>query len=125
MRSWRPSWWMLLPLLACTSSAEPARLEDFVTNSFKVIADVCKVENDGRRYLLVGHVVPHAEASVADGLVHMDMYETIDAGGEGVGGAAWITLKHGEHVTLDPSGPGKDAGIGALKLHTSTGDATA
>jgi hypothetical protein len=123
MQSQRSRWLVFLPLLACAPSVEPAKLDHFMTNSFKVIADACKVENDGKRYLLEGHVVPQADVQVTDGVVRMDMYETIDAGGEGVGSGVWITLRNGEHVTLDPGASGKDAK--RVKLRTSTGDATA
>ena len=125
MRSPRLRGWTLLLLVACAPSAEPARLDYFATNSFKVIADGCKPENDGKRYVLEGHIVASTDAQEKDGAVGMDMYEAIDAAGQGVGPAVWITLRAGQHVDLGPATAGSELDARAVKLRTSAGDATA
>lgn len=118
----------LLLLTACSKAAEPGKLADFIGAPGKLEA-ACVDANDGKRFVVDGHVTPSGDVSVTDGRVSLHLGE--DAEGQGL--SAVVQLKEGTHVDFAAADVkstftgGRSGTLGTLTgvtLHTDKGDAT-
>lgn len=118
----------LLLLAACSKTAEPGKLADFIGAPGKLEA-ACVDANDGKRFVIDGHVIPSGDVSVTDRRVSLRLSE--DA--EGLGLTAVIRLKDGTHVdfavadvtsTFKGGQSGTTGTLTGVTLHTDKGDAT-
>jgi len=118
----------LLFLAACSKTAGPGKLADFIGAPGKLEA-ACVEANDGKRFIVDGHVVPSDDVSVTDGRVSLRLSE--DSEGQGL--SAVLQFKEGTHVdfavvdvksTFTGGMAGTKGTLTGVTLHTDKGDAT-
>ena len=118
----------LLLLAACSKAAEPGELADFVGGPGRLAA-ACVEANDGKRFVVDGHLVPGGDVSVTDHRVDLQL----SADAEGQGPAPVMQLKEGTHVDFATADAkfdfrggraGTTGTLTGVTLHTDKGDAT-
>ncbi|MBL9104226.1 MAG: hypothetical protein JNL82_24985 [Myxococcales bacterium] len=110
---------LLLLLAACSKTAEPGKLLDFVPPTPGSQAPACVAANDGKRFVVDGYVGKDGDVTVDDGKVSLDVAEGF-ADGEQTGKSFPVELKDGTHVKFDVAN--EKAAVGPAVLTTTKGD---
>lgn len=119
----------LLPLVACSKTAEPAALADFVAKP-GARAAACVADNDGKRFVVEGHLVTNGDVTVRDGRVDLRLTNEVKDG-EGEGPSFVVEAESDKHVVFEVANESADFHGGAMgskgelkghKLRTASGD---
>lgn len=127
----RPLLSLPLALLACSKTAEPGALADFVAGPGRN-APACVAANDGKRFVVDGHLVTNGDVKVEDDRVDLYLAEAV-ADGAPDGKSFVVEARSGKHVDFAVSGveadfrggrPGSKGTLAGMTLHTDGGDAS-